>query len=497
MTKQYIDVPLYTTFNDIRAKDFSLSATQYKSLCIKNKNVVSVRELLSRDLKRSDLGSEVGSDAYVESSNYFFIKTKALQSETYLLDINKESVQNITPLSFKNSNLKKGDLLISKDSNVGEIVILDKDYPNTMLCSGIYKLPIIDKKYYLLAFIKSNIFRQQIDFLVPRGSTIRHGKTKFLECLIPLPNENSTDTINYVETLMKAILNKEIEIKKKYKQCAQKIKEELEENQKEKSFEFSMPTYKEILLTDRMDSNRYCEEYKKFRFLLTNYKYGFSSLLDYGYKIRRGQNLQISAIGKSIYTDIAYPNFYKLILSQDISYAGTITGLKFLGNKNKLSLLKKGDMVFSSRGHLGRSVVILDDDEQITNIDSMVFYGNKNIQKSVFVHAMLDFYRSHNFLKKIGINGSAAESLTKYQIPDIPFPDFPNDKEKEITEFYFKPFLNYEPNTKSIADFEAYDQNFNMNAGIYNLDSSMKYLTKKLEHALNSIAQDKLVEIRF
>ena len=154
-------------------------------------------------------------------------------------------------------------------------------------------------------------------------------------------------------------------------------------------------------------------------------------------------------------------------------------------------------MVFSSRGHLGRSVVIFDDDEQITNIDSMVFYGNKNIQKSVFVHAMLDFYRSHNFLKKIGINGSAAESLTKYQIPDIPFPDFPNDKEKEITEFYFKPFLNYEPNTKSIADFEAYDQNFNMNAGIYNLDSSMKYLTKKLEHALNSIAQDKLVEIRF
>ena len=207
MGKQYIDIPLYTTFNDISSKDFSLSATQYKSFCIKNKNVLSVRDFLSRDLKRSDLGAEVGSDAYVEESNYFFIKTKALQADTYLLETNKESVQNITPMSFVNSDLKKGDLLISKDSNVGEIVILDKDYPNTMLCSGIYKLPIADKKYYLLAFIKNNIFRQQIEFLVPRGSTIRHGKTKFLDCLIPLPNKNSANTIRYIELLMQAKRN--------------------------------------------------------------------------------------------------------------------------------------------------------------------------------------------------------------------------------------------------------------------------------------------------
>lgn len=34
-------------------------------------------------------------------------------------------------------NLKEGDIIISKDSNIGEIVILDKDYPNYMLC----KLP--------------------------------------------------------------------------------------------------------------------------------------------------------------------------------------------------------------------------------------------------------------------------------------------------------------------------------------------------------------------
>lgn len=50
---------------------------------------------------------------------------------------------------------RKGGLLISKDSNVGEIAILDKDCPNTMICGGIYRLPVKDNKYYLLAFIRS------------------------------------------------------------------------------------------------------------------------------------------------------------------------------------------------------------------------------------------------------------------------------------------------------------------------------------------------------
>ncbi len=274
MGKQYINIPQYATFNDIKSKNFSLSATQYKSFFIKNKNVVTVRDFLNRDLVRSDLGSEVGSDAYVEKSNYAFIKTKALQAETYLLDINKESVQNIAPISFIDSNLKKGDLLISKDSNVGEIVILDKDYPNTMLCGGIYKLPVTDKKYYLLAFIKNEIFRQQIDFLVPRGSTIRHGKTKFLECKIPLPTKNQDITIKYIELIMKAIINKEKKIAEKYSMCSDLIMNELKHNQKKRVFKYSLPNINEIINSERMDTKIYSKEYKQSIFYVENYSNG-------------------------------------------------------------------------------------------------------------------------------------------------------------------------------------------------------------------------------
>ena len=157
MSINYIKIPIFTTIEDIIKKDYTLSATQYKSLQIKNKNIHSLASFLDRELQRNDLGNEVGSEYYIDNSPFRFIKTKALQKESYLLDITKESIQFVTSQNFKDMKLKTGDLLISKDSNVGEVVILDKDYPNTMLCGGIYKLPLTQNKYYLLAFIKNEL----------------------------------------------------------------------------------------------------------------------------------------------------------------------------------------------------------------------------------------------------------------------------------------------------------------------------------------------------
>ena len=74
MAKNYIDVPNYTCINDIERKNYTLSATQYKSFNIKNKNIKPLSYFLSRKLKRDDLGTEVGSECYVGSSKYIFIR---------------------------------------------------------------------------------------------------------------------------------------------------------------------------------------------------------------------------------------------------------------------------------------------------------------------------------------------------------------------------------------------------------------------------------------
>lgn len=499
MKKQYIDIPLFTTLEDIINKEYTLSATQYKSFLCKNKNIKSVSEFLDRDLQRKDLGSEVGSESYVESSPFFFIKTKALQPESYLLDITKESIQNITPKNYIEMDLKQGDLLISKDSNVGEIVILDKDYPNTMICGGIYQLPITKNKYYLLAFIKSDVFRQQIDFLVPRGSTIRHGKTKFLDCMIPMPNKNSEETIQYIELLIQAIISKEIEIRKKHKQIIDEIQKEMELNQDNREFKYDLPNIFEIMNLDRMDSSLYSEEFRKKEFLISNYKYGVSSIKELGFEITRGQNLQVSNIGKSIQIDTYKEGYYTLILPKFLSKYGTVYKQEYLGNLNKLKTLKKGDIIFGAEGNeKGRSLAIIEEQNNaITNIHGITLNQKQHsLTKGIFIKLFLDYYRAHGMIDAYAVGGNGGSLAIKYW-DFLKFPNFPDDKEAEIVKLYHNEDVAYSPERCTLNDFLDYDSAFNKEAGIYEIDKTIKYLQEKLNKAIDNIVDDNEVKIEF
>lgn len=499
MYKNYIDIPLYTTFNEIQNKGYTLSATQYKSFDIKNKNIKPLSYFLCRDLIRSDLGNEVGSECYVDSSEYMFIKNKALQPESYLLDITKDSIQNITPQSYIPSKLKKGDILISKDSNVGEIIILDKDYPNAMLCGGIFRLPITEKKYYLLAQIKSEIFRQQIEFLVPRGSTIRHGKTKFLECFIPLPNKDSINAIKYVELLMKAIINKEIAIREKYHIIQDLIQQELERNQFDSEYAYSLPSINDIQYLDRMDSSLYSDNFKRKEFLIKNYKHGSSTVKELGFKISRGQNLQISNIGKSIQSKHYRDGYYTLILPKFLSIYGTAFTKEYLGNPNKLKVLKKGDVIFGAEGNeKGRSLAIIEEQENtITNIHGITLHqSSHNLQKGILVKLFLDYYRAKGMIDAYAVGGNGGSLAIKYW-DLLKFPNFPDEVEETIVGLYYNPKAKYETQKCTLDSFQNYDDTFNNHAGIYELDKSLKRLQDKLNIALNCIANDESIIYEF
>lgn len=496
MKKKYVDIPLFTTLDEIIGKDYTLSATQYKSFNIPNKNVKPVSDFLYRDLGRNDLGNEVGSENYVENSPFSFIKTKALQEESFLLDDNKEAITNITPQSYIEYELKQGDLLISKDSNVGEIVILDRDYPNAMLCGGIYKLPIIKNKYYLLAFIKSELFRQQIDFLVPRGSTIRHGKKKFLECLIPFPNSNEEKTIEFVEIITKAIINKEIEIRKKYQIILDEIQAELEKNQRIGKFKHTFPTISEILNTTRLDSSLYSNDFKKEEFLLDNYNNGVSNIYDLGFDFIRGNNLALTVIGESIYSDKHHKGFYTLIVPKNMSKYGTLSKTEYLGNKNNLLTLKRGSIVFGAEGTF-RSIIFMGDDNAITNFHGLTVYNKEgNLQKSIFVKLMLDYFREHGICKACATGGNGGSLSIEYW-KYLKFPNFPKEIEEKIVKQYHNPLAEYKSTEYYLNNFFEYDNKFNQEAGIYELDKSIKYLQDKLNKAIDDIANDRVVEISF
>jgi type I restriction enzyme S subunit len=495
MKNGYFNIPATISFSAIAGNKFALSASQYMTIIIPNLNCLFVKDFLDRPLRHSDLGTEVGSMNYIRKSPNYFLRTKALQSHSFLPEITNESTLPVKPQSFVKMNLKKGDLLISKDSNIGEIVILDKDYPNVMLSGAIYKLPVTDKKYYLFAFIKHKIFREQLDIIVPKGVTIRHAKTMFLDCKIPMPNHNTTNTIKFVELLTQAIINKEQLIKQRHEIILQTIENELKNNQKENEFTYKSATYKDVVEVGRLDAGLYSELFKYWNFVVKNYTNGYQNIYELGFSLSRGQNLQESNIGISIYSDRQHKNFYSVALPTNFSDYGTIDKVVYLGNSNKLKTLSNGEIIFGAEGTF-RSIVICDEKENyITNIHGITLY-NSNLTLSIFLKCYLDFIVKKGVINHVCVGGHGGSFAQKYW-DIIPFPNFSEAKQKEIAKLYHNPESVYNTKDFNLENFLEKDNIFNETAGIYELDKTAKQLKKILNKAIDDIVNDKEAELHF
>ena len=90
-----------------------------------------------------------------------------------------------------------------------------------------------------------------------------------------MPNQNSDNTIKFVEMLTQAIINKEQLIKNRHENILNHIEQELLSNQKPNKFKFELPTIKEIEEVGRLDTGIYTEQFKKIKFLIQNYKNTF------------------------------------------------------------------------------------------------------------------------------------------------------------------------------------------------------------------------------
>jgi len=468
-------------------------------LVMPNQNFLYVRDFLSRPLQRKDLGVEVGSLNYIGKSTHYFLRTKALQEHSFIPEITSETAVPVNPKVFVNFNLKKGDLIISKDSNIGEIVILDKDYPNYMLSGALYKLPVSDKKYYLLAFIKHNIFREQLDFMVPKGATIRHAKTLFLDCKIPMPNHNADDTIKFIELLTQAIINKEQLIRERHDTIFSLIENELTSNQKPNKFKFELPTINDIQKTERLDTSLYCKEFKYWNFLVKNYVNGSKDLISRGFSWARGTSLEQGFIGTRVDSEKYHKGFYELVLPTNISQYGYVEKSTFIGTPTKLKTIEKGDIIFGGEGFgKGRTYVVVDDSHNVaTNYHGIrIINTNQNLTESIFIRCFLAFWRSKGMIDFIGVGGSGGHCAPSY-FHLIETPLFEDNKQKEIALLYHSSTSNYLSDTFTLDNFLEQDNAFNETAGIYELDKTAKQLKEILNKAIDDIANDREVNITF
>ena len=498
---KYVIVPKIVSYKDIITKNYTLSPAQYERLEMPNQNYMFVRDFLTRELERRiDLGCEVGSKNYVDKSPYKFLRTRALQKYSFLPQVTSKTALSIKPYSFVPMNLKEGDLLISKDSNIGEIVILDKDYPKTMLSGAIYKLPIKEEqKYYLLAFIKHPIFREQLDALAPKGATIRHAKQLFLECKIPLPNTKVAETIKYVECLTKAIINKEKLIKQRHQNILKSIEDELLNNQKPKKFKFEYPTFKELLLNNRFDATFYSKKHKQIVFATKNYLNGFGTLDKQGFYLKPGPSLEIRLLGTRIDSNCYLAGFYRLITPKQILNYGTLKQYDYIGTPITIPKIKFGDILFGESG-TGRTMVYLENDNNsINNAHAHILRPIKDkcsLEKAITIRSILQYYKEIGLIDCLTVGGSGGHLSPSY-FDRIYIPNFPEEKQKEIAKLYYNEKSAYEVEKISLDTFEQYENTFNAEAGIYNLDKYAKKLKERLDIVIDQIVNDKEVEFDF
>ncbi|NCR08236.1 MAG: hypothetical protein GPI95_07640 [Microcystis aeruginosa LG13-11] len=498
------------SYNEILANDYVLSKDGLKWIEF-NKSINSLREKypnILEDFKSYD-GYAFPSSDYVTRFDDLKKKVKLLQignvndSEWVITETQKfEYVPDKYIQSKKRYLLTNPCILISLTGGSETDNDITSYFDGSFSAFLNQRVSVLTMKeysedyfFYFYALTKSKYFKEQ--WLGKGGiqkNTVSSDRAKTY-----LPKISNQKVVRFISILTQAIIKKEQSIKERYINILSLIEQELLNNQKSNTFKFELPTINEIENTGRLDTNLYREHFKQIVFQIQNYTKGFQTIHELGFSLSRGQNLQVSNIGDSVYSKKKYKNFYTLMLPKFLSKYGTVDKVEYLGNPNSLKTLKKGDLIFGAEGfEKGRSIVIIEEqDRVITNIHGITLQQEEhNVNKAIFVKCCLDYLRSKGLIDLYAVGGNGGSLAQKYW-DIIPFPNFPEPKQKEIALLYHNPESIYQTETFTLDNFLEQDNAFNETAGIYELDKTGKQLKEILNKAIDDIANDKDVEICF
>jgi hypothetical protein len=470
---RYITIPKEINYGSIVQK-ISLSPRAYEYVTSRNANTKRVETLIKKPIK----GKEVGSESYVDTSDKYFIRNRALQEIGYLIQKDPVAIIPIKPQSFIQYNLSSNDILYSKDSNIGECCIIESDdYADYMISSGILKLVAEEDPLYLFGFLKHSFVKAQLRCMTPPSATIRHSGLRLLSCVIPFPNgHNSEEVIIYVQKLVQGIIEAEKTIREKDRMIHGLISKELLENQKTTVFSYQSPTIGDIEKTKRLDAGIYSRQYKEKMFQITNYAGGYESLTsqNLGFSIKPGPSLETKILKTRIDSEEPQEGFYTLILPTNISDYGIVDKLEYIGTAKKIEELQFGDIVLGESGTWRSIVVISDYSKCITDAHgSRLRQLEGDLTLSIFVRCILGWYKRTGIFDYLAVGGSGGHLSPSY-FENILIPNFPDEMRSEIAKLY-------------------YDEDSKL--GIAQLAGQRVELLRKLDFALDNIINDKHFEV--
>lgn len=474
--------PKTIRFSQVMQKQ-SLSPSNHGKLNLKNKNFKLIEDLL--DKKKIKKGKEVGSKAYIKKSTNFFIRTKALQPNSFLPEINTESVIPILPQEFRPMSLTEGRILVSKDSNVGEVVYLNEDFSNHTLSAGIHSLEFLKDKFYVLGFMKSQFFKEQWSLLIPTGATIKHGKEFYLKCKIPFPNKDEKKIIEYVETLVMAIIRRESKIKEKYNLMNNIFRTELKENQKNNKFSFTFPKYTEVMSLSRIDTGIYDKEYKEIIHQLTNYKNGSFKIPKEYFKIGTTPKKRIVGVGdKKWITPTTIHDLGYLITEEKIHCEKQNIKKDCILFINRTSREKLGEFVGITFFYDFKKLGMGQHNQGCYRVDK---YDSVKL-KLITVLMNTQMYRKicgHMSM------GAKMKEMKSEQFASIPFPNLDDDVANNLIRLYDS---EQSIGNVLVSKLESFDVQNIDSFGILQLASQIELFRKRIDLVVNRVVRDERIE---
>lgn len=398
-------VPTEIKYSEMKANG-SLSPNNYKKLTIKNPHRSTIS--IYMDEKQPYIkGVEPGSSAYVVKSEQVFLRNSCINDIQFSVD--KEKYLYLNPNYYTGAMVSDGDILFCTDANIGDCCYYISENEQLAFSSGIIKLNFKKEeyKYYVMAFMRDEYFKEQLNAKTPKGATIRHSGELFLECEIPDCPEEWVYSL--MESLIKNIAYAEHSSNSKLRKSEELIKNEILTH----TYTYVNPSISELLDKARLDSGIYSDAVFLWRENVKAYKYGFSSLSEFGFELKRGPNLAKRDLGRSIQTDNYRKGYSVLIYPSDISSAGYILKVSYLGARNPIWYLGEKDILFAAEGTVGKTFAVCDETMHFTtNFHGTIIHPKNNsipLYKSIFLALYLNFMRDNKIFEKmsVGANGGS------------------------------------------------------------------------------------------
>ena len=259
---------------------------------------------------------------------------------------------------------------------------------------------------YVYAFLRTEFFVEQVWSLLHRGVYPRMD-TGALDKIV-LPIASNPDTCGYVSALAVAIADREKAIRARHAEIIRNIHNELGANQTGGTFHYEYPALAQVRTAKRLDTGLYCRGFRAFQHRVNHYRHGATTLSAIGMRSRRGPNLTVSVIGKSLYSDAYKSGLYELIRPVNISEYGTLSSREWLGSPRQLPTVKAGDLILGCEGfEKGRSLVLVEAPERCTTNfhGTVLFWPGAEIWQTIFACCFLAYLREHGVIDWVGVGG--------------------------------------------------------------------------------------------